>query len=466
MADAIGALASVALPWIAGTYAVRALWRRSPADPGVLAIGYGYLVGMFTATLAMRAYSLAGVRWTLPLLAGTIVALGAAAWWLARRAGPPRAPSPGLRASLAAETPLLRWLFAAALALVALRLAGLAIDALVAPMRGYDPWAHWATKGRVWFEHGRMMPFVPPDVFNAPAATELYTDANPGHPGAIPLMHAWTATFLTGWNDSLVSVPWIAVSIALPLAFYGQARLAGARPPLAMTAAWLLMSLPILDGHIAIAGAADLFLAATYGLAAMALWRWSATREAPMAWLALAAALFGLGVKNEGALWMATLVPGVVTAWNRRAGYALAGAAILAFAGYLALGPERLPLAGYVLLSRPVNVLSSVVDHVFAYDNWHLAAYALVAIVAWRWRILLSPRLAPMTMTVAAATALVVVVYFFTSAAGGVADETLVNRFLLHAAPALAFYALVVLLEGRGRSGDQPSRQATYAADA
>ena len=69
MVEAIGALASVALPWIAGTWAVRALWRRSPEGPGILAIGYGYLVGMFCATLAMRAYSLAGLRWSLPLLA-------------------------------------------------------------------------------------------------------------------------------------------------------------------------------------------------------------------------------------------------------------------------------------------------------------------------------------------------------------------------------------------------------------
>ena len=166
-------------------------------------------------------------------------------------------------------------------------------------------------------------------------------------------------------------------------------------------------------------------------------------------------------MKNEGFLWMATLVPGAVTAFHRRAGFALAGIAVLAFAGYLALGPARLPLMGYVLLSRPVDVLPYVIPQVFAYDNWHLAAYALVAVVAWHWRILLSQRLAPLTMTVAAAAALVIVVYFFTSAAGGVANETLVNRFLLHAAPALAYYVLVVLLEGLGRSGDQPSRQAT-----
>jgi hypothetical protein len=185
-----------------------------------------------------------------------------------------------------------------------------------------------------------------------------------------------------------------------------------------------------------------------------------------MAWLALVMAVAGVLVKVEGVLWMSTLVPGVVVALNRRAGFALAGAAAIAFAGYLAFGPARLPLMGYVLLSRPVNVLPAVIDHVFVFDNWHLAAYALVALVAWRWRSLLSPRLAPMTMTMAAAVGLVVVVYFFTSAAGGVADETLVNRFLLHLAPALAFYALLLYVGGGERRGDQPSLNATNAADA
>ncbi|MBK6805592.1 MAG: hypothetical protein IPG84_12355 [Betaproteobacteria bacterium] len=466
MIDAIGAIASVLLPWVAGTYAVRALWRREPAVPGLVAIGYGYFVGALGATWLMRALSLAGIRWSLPTLAAAMLALGAIAWWLARRPAPPERAQAGLRQALAAEPPLLRWLFWLALSLIAIRLAGLAVDVVVAPLRGYDQWAHWATKARVWFEHGRMVPFVSPDTWLARGDPSLFIDASPGHPGTTPLLQAWTANFLAAWNESLINLPWIALSVALPAAFFAQARLAGAGVALAMVAAWLLMTLPILDAHIASAGAADVFMAATYGLAAMAAWRWSVTREAPMAWLALVMAVAGVLVKVEGVLWMSTLVPGVVVALSRRAGFALAGAAAVAFAGYLAFGPARLPLMGYVLLSRPVNVLPAVIDHVFVFDNWHLAAYALVALVAWRWRRLLSPRLAPMTMTMAAAVGLVVVVYFFTSAAGGVADETLVNRFLLHLAPALAFYALLLYVGGGERRGDQPSLNATNAADA
>ena len=296
MIDAIGGVASVLLPWVAGTYAVRALWRRAPAVPGVLAVGYGYLVGAFVATCTMRALSLAGMRWNLPVLAGAMIVLGAIAWWLARRTAPADRPAPGLRQALAAEAVDLRWLFRIALALVAIRLAGLAVDVLAAPLRGYDQWAHRPTQARVWFEHGRMVPFVSSDMWLARGDPALFTDGNPGHPGTIPLLQAWTATFLGAWNESLINLPWIALAIALPVAFFAQARLAGASAPLAMVAAWLLMSLPVLDGHIAVAGAADIFMGAAYGLAAMAAWRWSVTREAPMAWLAAIVAGAGLAV--------------------------------------------------------------------------------------------------------------------------------------------------------------------------
>ena len=123
-------------------------------------------------------------------------------------------------------------------------------------------------------------------------------------------------------------------------------------------------------------------------------------------------------------------------------------------------------MLGYVLLSRPVNVTGTLVDHVLVFGNWHLAGYVLVALVAWRRRALVTPALAPATITVAAMAGIVVVVFYFSSAAGGVLDETLVNRFLLHAAPTLAFYALLLVLDAFAPSTATASAPATKAADA
>jgi hypothetical protein len=333
-------------------------------------------------------------------------------------------------------------------------------------LRGFDVWAHWSTKTRVWLETGTLSRFVSPETWLARGDPSLYTDANPDHPGTVPLIQVWTAMFLREWSESLINLPWIALAVSLAAACYAQARLAGASVAVASVATWMLMSLPVLDGHFAVAGGADVFLAATFGLAAMATWRWARTRERSMALLALVAALAAIPMKVEGILWVATLVAGVVTALNRRAGFALAIAALAAFLGYLAFGPARLPLLGYELLSRPVDVTGTLIDHVLVFGNWHLAGYVLVALLVWRRRSLLSPALAPMTMTVAAMAGLVVVVYYFSSAAGGVLNETLVNRFLLHPAPALAFYVLLLVLDAFAPSNAPATIPATKPADA
>ncbi|TMG84320.1 MAG: hypothetical protein E6H78_10185 [Betaproteobacteria bacterium] len=46
-----------------------------------------------------------------------------------------------------------------------------------------------------------------------------------------------------------------------------------------------------------------------------------------------------------------------------------------------------------------------------------------------------------------ASAGFVLAVYFFSGATAGVAQENLVNRFLLHTVPALAFYLMLILRE-------------------
>ncbi|MEO8565114.1 MAG: hypothetical protein ABI541_01925, partial [Betaproteobacteria bacterium] len=213
------------------------------------------------------------------------------------------------------------------------------------------------------------------------------------------------------------------------------------------------------DLQVALAGTADLYVAAAYGMAAMALWQWSLTRKRADLALALAMALICIAVKIEGVLWLLTLVPGAIVAINRRLGLALAALVAVAAAAYLAFGPDQLTLFDYALRTRFEDVSLPLAQHLFVMDNWHPLWYAAIAIIAWRWRLLFREDFAPMTVTMLGGCAFVFVVFFYSSASGGVDDESLVNRLLLHLVPALAFYLSLLVLkpavttEERGVSG-------------
>ncbi len=89
-------------------------------------------------------------------------------------------------------------------------------------------------------------------------------------------------------------------------------------------------------------------------------------------------------------------------------------------------------------------------------DNWHLLWYAAVAVVVFNARSLLGERLAPMTVTICAAVAFVGVVFFFSTASGGVKDESLTNRLVMHMVPALLFYLALILRSSQHQAKAAP----------
>ncbi|HEV8552131.1 MAG TPA: hypothetical protein VGR65_01925 [Casimicrobiaceae bacterium] len=454
MRDLLGAILSVGLPWVAGALWVRALWRADSRHRGLLCIGYGYLVGVFAATLALRLASAAGLRWNLAWIAGTLLVLACAGWFAAK-------PLPSLpvefrrsAASLAGMPPVTRrlfWLFFALCAINAVAIVFCVAWGLLLP---YDAMAHWADKSRVWYEYGRMMPFVDASDWRRLGDPLRFWDPNPGYPATVPLLQVWTALAIGHWDESLINLPWVAAFVALGFAFYAQVRRLGAGPAKAMACTYLLLSLPFLQIHVAVAGMADIFVAIVYGLAAISLWQWTMHRQWQDGVLAFVMAMLCAALKNEGILWALTLVPAIIVTLHRRVGFAAVASIGVAAILYLAFGPNEIKIMGYTVSTRLANVIFPVYEHVFVMDNWHLLWYAAIAVVVLNGRLLLGGTLAPMTATMLAAAGFVLIVYFFSGAAGGVAEENLVNRFLLHAVPTLAFYLVLILRERERRAPD------------
>lgn len=462
MHDLIAVAASIALPWLAGACCVVALQRGAGRRDLVLAAGYGYLLGALATTLAMRALDAIALRWTVPLIAAQLAALAAAAVGLSRQRSLPslRERSRASLGRVKALTGPQRLVFFACLALIVVRVCSVGLELAWRPLLPWDAWAHWATKARVWYEYRQITAFVDPATWLASGNAMQFVDAHSDYPATVPLLQVWTALCLGRWDESLMNMPWLAILAALGLAFYAHLRRIGAGLAQAMLLSYLLLSIPFIDLHVAVAGYVDIFIAAAYGMAAMALWQWFRSRDRADAMLALLCALGCIAIKKEGFVWVLTLLPPVLVAINRRVGLAavaLLGAAMLL---YLVYGPGEVLMLGYALRTRFSNVSRPMFEHYFEMDNWHLLWYLTLVVIALRWRVVFTGGLAPMTVTLLGAFAFVFVVFFYSDAALGVADETLVNRLPLHLAPALAFYLALLWWQPPARAAEVTSARA------
>lgn len=446
MRELLGLAFSVALPMIAGTLWVRALSRQDAPYRNLIGIGYGYIVGLFGVTVAMRVLDFIGQPWSVPWIAVPVVVLAGVAYWCIRSPIGWRAGRAAFDAFTVLPQPA-RALFVVLLVLTGLRVLLLGLEVVVLPLLPYDALAQWATKSRVWYEYGRIAPFVSASEWSGAAGTMHFTDTHPEYPGTVPLFQVWTALCLGRWDESLINLAWPVGVVALGVAFYAQMRRLEISAVKAMFGAYVLLSLPYLTIHVALAGYADIFVAIAYGLAAMSLWQWTMTRQRDDAILAVVMAIVCASLKQEGLLWVLTLICGGVVALNRRLGLAmtvfLAAAAVL----YGAFGPSELQIFGRALRTRYENVSLPVYQHFFVMDDWHLFWYAVVAVIVVNGRLVLGQLLAPMTVTMLAASAFIFVVFFFSSASAGVDNENLASRLPLHLVPALLFYVALILRE-------------------
>jgi hypothetical protein len=455
MTDVLRLLFSVGLPWIVGALWTRALLWRDPDHGFAISIGYGYLMGLTAVTLLLRSLDALAVRWSIAWVSLPIVALACGALVRLHLRNPlTNFRDLGRRATEALGTmPAATWaIFYLLVALTVVRVIALSLDVVWTPLLTYDAWAQWASKARVWYAYGSMQPFVSTAAWPSAPGTMHFTDTNPHYPATVPLFQVWTAICLGRWDESLVNMPWAASFISLGIAFYAQTRRLGFSAIKSMFLTYLLLSLPFLTVHVALAGMADVFVAIAYGLAAMALWQWTVGRRRSDAILALVMAVICATLKQEGLIWMLTLLPGLVVAVNRRIGLAIVVVGASAAVLFLAFAPADFRIFNYALHIHIENVSLPLYEHMFVMDNWHLLWYAATALIAVNYRLLLEETLAPMTVTMLAAAGVVIVAFFFSSASGGVDEESLTNRLLLHIVPALVFYLAFILRERSRRT--------------
>ena len=192
-------VAALLLPWMLGVALLAALRdpARAPAGAGEFAwqAGAGWFVGAFALTLWMRALSFAGLRFGVAAVALPLIALASALLFVAWRRDGRRLVAAKLAAlsalvaspGLAGAARVAWW---AVIAWLALRFALLALEVTWRPLYPWDAWIQWATKARVWYEYGTLVPFARAGDWFAAGGT-LFFDASPEYPPTVPLWQVW-----------------------------------------------------------------------------------------------------------------------------------------------------------------------------------------------------------------------------------------------------------------------------------
>ncbi len=461
MLDFLALCFGLALPWALGIALLALGYRGAPTQPASWLIGCGWFVGIFLLTLSMRAWSAAGIRLGVASIATPLVIATALAVFVAMRG------APGGLANAARESlrmlggqGLEGWQRAAWRVLVAwlvVRFGLLFAEVWWRPLYPWDAWTQWGTKARVWFETGTLAPFVDVTAWLSGSAPQSYFDHGPHYPATVPLFQVWSALVIGRWDDALVNLPWWISGVAFAFAIYGGLVQLGFTRLIALVGTAMVMSLPIVNVHVALAGYADLPMAAYITLGTLAALRFAQTKSAGDAALAVILLAACTTVKNPGKAWLLVLLPGLVVAALPRRGLQLA---IIAFASaalaILVLTRTGVKILGYQLLPQFMMPWNALFDAYFSFGNWHLLWYFALATVVLGWRQLLSREVAPLTCVVAGGLMFLFVGFAFTNAFLWVEDQSTVNRATLHLAPLIVVWMLVSLRAWR-RSRNAPA---------
>lgn len=463
------------LPWLAMALCLRVVWVEPAPGRWPLLLGYGYLLGMIgiSGLLWLEGTLGSSLRSGMPLtISGLLLTAALILLILGRSApGPVRHP---------ANEQVTFWqglIFALILTWVVVRWGGLVLEIWWQPLFPWDAWTTWGARAKVWSELQTLVPFVSPGAWLADKSGTLHTISAWNYPVTISLVAAWPSLVLGNWNETSANLPWLGAGVALGLGFYGQARLWGASPLTSLVFVWLVLSIPLLNTHIALAGYADLWMATAYGLALMAFLQWVRTNDKRQGLLALLLMLICIAIKREGLVWVALFIPALLGARLGRISLLILVGALLSLGGLLwilggiafevpGLGAIRLsgeilqlPLVGEIRLENHAP-WEPVFRHYFLYSNWHLFSYlvilSLVAASVSLWRY---PNQAWQRAGLIWALGSLMALYFlffWTDAYLWAVKATSINRLLLHFMPAFMFWILTVWLDIAGYRQDPP----------
>jgi hypothetical protein len=278
------------------------------------------------------------------------------------------------------------------------------------------------------------------------------------YPLTVPLIQLWGALGINSVDHHYILIPWLLASVAMGLALYGHLRLLGVSSLAATASCYLLLNMPYINVHVALAGYADIWMAAAFSLGALSLNQWVESRQRPYAAFAIVFAIMCTQLKIPGiimggiilAVMLFSLIRTRVAPW--RAPLAIL---LTAFLTILLLGVDfNLQGVGRVALSTNAITLPYIGQYEFSYHpvsealftttflmlNWNLLWYVFPACLALAFfRKRHGDKYLSILVMIAGALIFIAFVYYFTDRYRFALDYTQINRALIYVTPLMVF---------------------------
>lgn len=266
------------------------------------------------------------------------------------------------------------------------------VNNLARPIFPWDAFTTWMYRAKAWTLTDTITPMQPAiDWLQRGGGSDFAIYAS-DYSATLSAFAAMCSAVSGGWHEGAASLPWSSAFLALGLIVYGMLRRWSLPPLNSIVGAYLLLSLPLLETHAALAGYADLWMLATSGIGLSMLLLWHHKPEQGIFLLAFLLLLLGSQLKTEGWMWLllgsiftllSTTSQRIGYRWPLLIGLSIAGFIVatqtyhvdLGVLGEWGLAGQQLhagPFGSFTL--RPFNALPVYAKLVFYDASFHLLA--------------------------------------------------------------------------------------------
>ncbi len=456
------------LPWMTG-----AVWlvlldslalRERELSPGILqtptinwprVLGYGFFLGNFICAAAIYAVHAVLQQLSITAIAVIMIGLSVAGLFLIRHRYRKR------RFDFIGRLPLLdgdhKLLVSLLLALILLHLLLAGLELLSRPVLPWDAWTTWTYRAKIWFLNQQLSSLVGPEAWLTSTNPGTYTIDAHTYPAIVSLIQLWPVQVYGYWSDSLAVLPGLLAGIAIALALYGQGRSLGWPPLTVLVAVYMLLSIPLLDAHLALAGYADLWLSGFAGLGFMALLQWTQSNDRSQLLLGLLLLILGLLIKREGMIWTLAgllLVSVYLLPWQLLLAI-VTGLVLAVVSGHSLLEVPVLGKLGYengVLYLAQLGVFplqlqdisTAVATNLIFHSSWNLLTVYLAAALLLVFLPLCRPIKWTLLWFLLLVSSVIAGIFLLTEEGRWAQDNTALNRIIIQVLPALMFSLFMV----------------------